>query len=91
MNRVLKTFNKFQTKFKRCQHTNTSSAKLQSSLDDRPASLESLATSTLKSKQSTKKLLTEQLIAQGLLTKEMIKKLKREWKDDDAELKNDDE
>jgi hypothetical protein len=47
-----------------------------------PISFESLVTTTLQEKPSSKKL-TEKLIAQGLLTKEMIKDLKREWKDDD--------
>ena len=75
-----------QNKFKRWHHNSTSTPTKSESTDgdESRTTFESLVNSTLKQKQKSipSKKLTEQLIAQGLLTKTMIEDLKREWKDE---------
>jgi hypothetical protein len=50
--------------------------------DESPTTFASLANTALHRNPIPKKKLTDQLIAQGLLTKAMIEDLKREWKDE---------
>jgi hypothetical protein len=74
-----------QNKFKRWTHNSTakSSLSVPSLIDDEsPTTFASLANTALHRNPIPKKKLTDQLIAQGLLTKAMIEDLKREWKDE---------